>query len=211
LIYKIGVYKLMNIKSIYENKLVELLKKYQSNNDPLAKNGFFMFKNLNENALLYIGINPSKVKDLVRKYSVIYENGIFWAEEKFKYEYPFYQHFNELSNNMNWSHLDLFFICEKNQKIIEENTNSKFLIEQFNISKEIIKNISPKIIVVGNAFASRYIQGNFKCVFDKNLGTYRIDEFNNIPIFFSGILTGSRALDVGSRERLKWHINFVMN
>lgn len=27
-----------------------------------------------------------------------------------------------------------------------------------------------------------------------------------IPLFFSGMLTGQRALDNGSFERLKWHI-----
>jgi hypothetical protein len=201
----------MNLKSVYETKLVELLRKYQDNNDPFAKKGFFMFENLCENALLYIGINPSEVKNLINKCSIIQRNGIFWAKENFKNEYPFYQHFNSLANNMDWSHLDLFFTCEKTQKIIEENINNKFFIEQLNICKEIIKNTSPKIIVVGNAFASRYIQNCFNCVFDNKIGTYRINEFNNIPIFFSGMLTGARALDVGSRERLKWHINFVVN
>ena len=213
IVLKIGVNKLMDIKSIYEVRLMELLKIYQAKNFPLSKNGFFLFKNLEEHSLLYIGINPSDVKDLNKKYnSIKYENGIYWGEEKFKEDYRrFYQHFDDLSNNMKWSHLDLFFICEKSQKIIEENINNKFLIEQFNISNEIIRIISPKIIVVGNAYASRYIQEQFKCTFDDNIGTFRIIEYNNIPIFFSGILTGGRALDVGSRDRLKWHINFVKN
>jgi len=203
----------MNIKAIYEVKLVELLKKYQAKNEPLTKNGFFIFKNFEENSLLYIGINPSDVKNMINKYrSIKYENGIYWGEEKFKEDYRrFYQHFDDLSNNMKWSHLDLFYICEKNQKIIEENINNNFLIEQFSITKEIIKSISPKIIVVSNACASRYMQDQFTCVFDDKIGTFRIIEYNNIPIFFSGILTGGRALDVGSRDRLKWHIGFVKN
>jgi hypothetical protein len=201
----------MNLKSIYEAKLVEILKKYQNNNDPLAKNGFFMFENISENELLFIGINPSNIKDLVNKYSVVYENGIFWAKENFRNEYKYYQHFNDLANNKNWSYLDLFFTYEKNQKLIEKNINSRFFIEQFNISREIIEKISPKLIVVNNAFVRQYIKDYFECVFDNNIGTYRIKEFNNIPIFFSGMLTGARALDVGSRERLKWHIDFVVN
>jgi len=201
----------MNIKTIYEEKLKELLKKYKEKNEPLAKKGFFLFENIVENSLLYIGINPSDVKDLVNKYNVKVENGIFWGGEKFKDEYPFYQHFNDLANNMKWAHLDLFLTCEKTQKLIEESIDNIFLIEQFKISYEIIKQVSPKIIVVGNAYASRYIQKHFKCVFDNNIGTYRINEFNNIPILFSGMLTGARALDVGSRERLKWHIGFVKN
>ena len=201
----------MNIKNIYKDKLNELLQKNKVKNDLFAKKGFFLFENIVENSLLYIGINPSDVKGLANNYGVKFENGIYWGEERFKNEYPFYQHFGDLANNMVWSHLDLFFTCEKTQKVIEENIDNNFLIEQFNISKEIIKNISPKIIVVGNAYASRFIQEKFKCVFDKNIGTFRINEYNNIPIFFSGILTGGRALDVGSRDRLKWHIGFVKN
>jgi len=32
----------------------------------------------------------------------------------------------------------------------------------------------------------------------------------NVPIFFTSMLTGQRALDNGSFERLIWHINFVL-
>ena len=98
----------MNTKLIYGTRLAELLKKYQSKNDQLAKNSFFIFENLEENALLFIGINPSEVKGLNNKYNVIYENGIYWGGERFKDEYPFYQHFNELSCGQKWSHLDIF-------------------------------------------------------------------------------------------------------
>ncbi|GHU90697.1 hypothetical protein FACS189476_10990 [Spirochaetia bacterium] len=64
---------------------------------------------------------------------------------------------------------------------------------------------------MGNAYASRIIQKKLNCQFDNIIGTYRIKEFNNIPIFFSGMFTGGHALDVGSRERLLWHIEFVKN
>jgi len=201
----------MNVKLKYEAILTRLLQKYKTKGEKLSKSGFFLFENMVEDSLLYIGINPSDVKDLVIKYDVKYVNGIYWGGENFKNKYPFYQHFNDLANNMKWSHLDLFLTLEKTQKTIEENIDNIFLIEQFKINCEIIKLISPKIIVVGNAFASRYIQEHFKCVFDNNIGTFRITEYNKTPIFFSGMLTGQRALDVGSRDRLKWHIGFVKN
>ena len=88
--------------------------------------------------------------------------------------------------------------------------DSEFLKEQFIISKEIIKELTPRIIVVGNAYVSRLMQKKYNCKFDNEIGTYRIKDFNNIPIFFSGMFAGQRALDVGSRERLIWHINYVM-
>ena len=199
----------MNIKTLFGTKLEKLLKKYLIKNEPLAKNGFFTFENLEDDAMLFIGINPSSVNDFTGNYSIKKENGIYWGREDFKNEYPFYQHFNNLACGMKWSHLDLYFSCEKNQKALEKMNADMFLDEQFNISKEIIKKLAPKIIVVGNAYASRLIQDKIICKFDNDIGTYRIKEYNNVPIFFSGMFTGQRALDIGSRDRLVWHINYV--
>ena len=198
----------MNLKLMYGDRLAELLKRYSAKNEPLARSGFLLFENLEENALLFIGINPSEVKN-IEEYSIKEENGIYWAKEAFKNEYPFYLPFDNLAYGMKWSHLDIYFSCKKSQKDLEEMDGNKFLAEQFNISKKIIQKLAPKIIVVGNAYASRLMQENFTCKFDDKIGTYRIKEFNNIPIFFSGMFTGARALDVGSRDRLVWHINFV--
>lgn len=41
---------------------------------------------------------------------------------------------------------------------------------------------------------------------DEELGTYT---YKNNPFFFSSMLTGQRALDNGSFERLVWHIKKV--
>jgi hypothetical protein len=68
----------MNLKSTYKDDLVTLLKKYQAQDTPLATSGFFMFENLEENSLLFIGINPSPFDDDKNK-----EEGIYWANEKF--------------------------------------------------------------------------------------------------------------------------------
>jgi len=198
----------MNLKLIYGNRLAELLKKYSAKNEPLAKSGFFAFENLEEEAMLFVGINPSNVEN-IEKYSIKKEDRIYWGSEEFKNEYPYYQHFDNLACEMKWSHLDLYFCLETKQKILEEMKDNKFLVEQINISKEIIQKLAPKIIVVCNAYVRCLMQEKFDCEFDNEIGTYRIKECNNVPIFFSGMFTGQRALDVGSRERLKWHINFV--
>ena len=53
---------------------------------------------------------------------------------------------------------------------------------------------------------------NFEFEFDDTIGTYRIinnPDFKDTIVFFSGMLTGQRALDNGSFERLKWHLNKV--
>ncbi|MDR1389242.1 MAG: hypothetical protein LBJ31_04635 [Treponema sp.] len=198
----------MDLKAIYGTKLAGVLEKYRSKNEPLAEKGFLLFENLEESALLFLGINPSEVTD-TEKYSIKNKNGIYWAKETFKNEYPFYRPFKDLACGMKWSHLDAFFSCEKHQGVLKTMKDSEFLKEQFTISTEIIQKLGPKIIVVGNAHASDLIQKDFGCTFDDKIGTYRIKKFNNVPIFFSGMITGSRALDIGSRERLKWHIKFV--
>ena len=40
-------------------------------------------------------------------------------------------------------------------------------------------------------------------VFNDDIGTYL---WNNTPVFFSSMLSGQRALDIGSMERLKWQV-----
>ena len=199
----------MNIKYLYGSKISKLLDLYLSRNENLAKTGFFLFENFEENAMLFIGINPSNVKN-IHEYSINKENGVYWGKEEFKMEYSrFYKPFNKLALGMKWSHLDLFFSLETNSKVLKEMKGKRFLEEQYKISTEIIKAIEPKIIVVGNAYASDIIKENFNCNFNDELGTYKIKEFNNIPIFFSGMFSGQHPLDKGSMERLIWHIGFV--
>ena len=106
-------------------------------------------------------------------------------------------------------------------------TETDFVCRQLVISKQIIENVNPKIIVVNNSLARR-LSGrekiefngkwisewiNFDFIFDKDLGTDRIistDHLNNTPVFFTSMLTGQRALDKGSYERLIWQIKFVL-
>jgi len=54
---------------------------------------------------------------------------------------------------------------------------------------------------------------DFGFEFDDEIGTYRIiknDKLKHTPVFFTSMLTGQRALDLGSYERLIWHILFVL-
>jgi hypothetical protein len=63
--------------------------------------------------------------------------------------------------------------------------------------------------LVNNAYASDKIKINKQqqLSFSKLFGTYKINLGDKqIPIFFSGMLGGQRALDKGSSERLQWHI-----
>ena len=143
--------------------------------------------------------------------------------------HPYFAKCREISKEtgINWEHIDLFFEKETNQKNVihdyveEESFNSKnikldkFAEEQLEISMLAIEAIEPKIIVVINALASKILKQQYKedklSKLDEDKGFYTV-KLNNkdIPIFFSGMLTGQRALDDGSYERLKWHIRSAL-
>jgi len=131
---------------------------------------------------------------------------------------------------LRWSHIDLLFVRWTNQKEVEQIMSEKngveFLWKQLLISKQIIEESNPKIIVVNNSFARKLlgfdksikngqvfdIWMGFDFKFDNKIGTYRITNneiLNGTPVFFTSMLTGQRALDNGSYERLIWHINYV--
>ncbi len=78
--------------------------------------------------------------------------------------------------------------------------------------------VNPKLIVVLNAGASNifremYIINPFPSPsFDKKKGAEIISiNSRNVPVIFSGMLSGQRALDIGSRVSLQWHIDKVLH
>jgi hypothetical protein len=176
--------------------------------------------------VLFIGINPS-YKDgdpEERKHYTMNESETL----------PYFQSFHKIADELKtksgrditWTHLDLLVFRETNQKYIETNLFQKregldFIMAQLKIAKERIEHIQPKVIVVSNALARRLmgkdqsadgkhnVWMDFKFNFDNEIGTDKIIEssvFPNTYVFFTSMLSGQRALDNGSRERLIWHI-----
>jgi hypothetical protein len=88
------------------------------------------------------------------------------------------------------------------------------------ILEKVIDEKKPRIFVVNNSLA-RDLLGKYHTktpnkksnhfigydfVWDEMLGTHT---YKNNPFFFTSMLTGQRALDNGSFQRLIWHINQV--
>jgi hypothetical protein len=75
-------------------------------------------------------------------------------------------------------------------------------------SKQLIRKINPITIVVANVSASKIFEEIFVATFNDKLGHHEIMLNNNrkIPVFFCSMLTGQRAMDSYSFERLKWQI-----
>jgi len=119
---------------------------------------------------------------------------------------------------ISWGHIDLFFYRDTSQdhfkKFIMGDSKKGILNEfgekQLSIAVDLINYISPKLIVVANSFASDMLSKKLNISdsqFNEDTG-YHIITINgkDTIIFFSSMLTGRRALDNRSFERLKWHI-----
>lgn len=132
--------------------------------------------------------------------------------------YPFFAPHRALAAALEipCEHIDLFAYRETNQKVVKslvvanesEVTLTKFGECQFKLFEEVLALAKPKAVVVINALASRIYRNQRKPVFDINVGHYwnKTDKEEQYPVFFSGILTGARALDRFSKDRLFWHV-----
>lgn len=119
--------------------------------------------------------------------------------------------------DMQWEHIDLFFYRETEQhslkSVMDIKVNDRactmndFGQKQLALSKTLIEMAKARIIVVANVLASHIFVGEFKPKFNNTTGYY-LTQINSstVPTFLSSMLTGGRALDVYSFERLRWHI-----
>jgi hypothetical protein len=230
----------LDIKEKFKKSIVDLWKNYdhlealnapgcEYRKSPLAP------ETIKKNTLLFIGINPSFTEG-----NTIPDDkkaiDFYTLDTQSDKQIPYFKKFKEFADycETDWDHLDLLFIRETNQKIIEDLTYVRpdgvdFIGKQLDISFSILKELEPKVIVVANAYASEFFgkmkskhgvfekiwQGysfDFKEDFDTELGTYTISlNSKRVPIFFSGMLSGQRALDLGSLERLVWGVKRVID
>ena len=80
---------------------------------------------------------------------------------------------------------------------------------QFDLFTRTIKKIKPKVIVVCNALTSKILS---KELFKKNEINSSMDVWvDGIKIIYGSMVTGQRAMDLGSRARLKEQISSLLN
>lgn len=133
-------------------------------------------------------------------------------------KYGYFKRMHEIADECRtfYQHIDLFVYRQTKQdeflplvRNVKTGTISEFGREQLAIFLEALREIQPVVIVVANASASRIVQEEFreKLSYDEEHGFHLLTlDSEEIPIFFSSMLSGSGALDNGSYERLKWHI-----
>lgn len=210
----------MNVESLYKKAIKDL---WDDSIDSLpeglgkeiAKRGYAVEQDLPHDDVLFVGMNPAyderREHPGVRIYNVADKGNAF-----FKAIVDFSERTREYSNP---SHHDLLFVRHTNQKdveaILKNGPFKGFLQKQLDISMEIIRSLSPKLIVVLNAGACKLFDSMFTRVSDehiqKDLGAYPFLINEVTPVLFSSMLSGQRALDRGSRNSLSWHINFILN
>lgn len=184
--------------------------------------------------LLFIGINPSYTEkhEGNEHYRTSYDRNV-----KRSYFKPFSEINQELNNakvNYNgvYTHIDLLVFRETKQEKVDElmriTDGCGFLIEQLEIAKNRLKHISPKVIIVSNAKASELMGKNrffndktgeelgiwmgLNFIFDEEFGAHKvtnIPELENSYFLFTSMLSGQRALDLGSKERLVWQVKRI--
>lgn len=206
----------IQITKIWEN---ENFKEFE-----IIKRGFAIQDTVLKSSIMFVGINPSYDKNKSATHREFYN-----VEPEGK-GYRYFNKFKEISRhvNHNWTHFDLLYFRETNQKYINDLLKKphgvEFITQQLEISKKVICEAKPKILIVSNTMA-RHFMGferkqtknvwmDFDFEFDEKLGTHKIvnhPELKDTLVFFTSMLTGQRALDNGSFARLRWHINFILD
>ena len=192
---------------------------------PQDENGNYI-----EGAIIFVGINPGFAeKDKANEVFHFSKNRIVnYAGIKYDLDTSDWAYFkafrnvmselkNKYENTNDWGHIDLSFFRETNQKRAEEYYYNKdpnvhgFIWDQLAISIELLKAIKPSVIVVCNAFAckliSNWYKGGLESTYNLKTGLYSME---GIPLLKAAMLSGQRAMDIGSRERLIWHISRVL-
>lgn len=217
----------MKISDWYNNKAIDIWKQHGQEQKliPLQIAEFKL-----DADLLLIGMNPSFNKAWLDKYlknkpqfNTFNSDSLFkwdaneldkrlehirafeaYTQQDYKIYFKAFDQFTKDCNLKVWDHLDLFLMRETNQKHALEdvgysNKNTKlneFGESQIELFKLTVEKLNPKVIVVINATASTIISTHLSSMSPTK------SMYKNIPVFLAGMLSGQRAMDRYSKQRL---------
>lgn len=131
----------------------------------------------------------------------------------------YFRQFPQFMEDGAWNHVDLLAVRHTNQSELsgalalgtQEAFASTFVAAQLEVCLELAAALAPPVVVVVNALAATLLKWHLKAhadlEFDPAGGHHRGKLGSQvIPWFFSGMLTGQRAIDNHSLERLIWHV-----
>jgi hypothetical protein len=186
------------------------------------------YSSLRSRCVVFVGMNPSEARDFplasadeldderALRAVLDHERGCLGLVHG-KNGHSYYRHFGRLAPS-GWCHVDLFPAREKKQDAfkaalgLDNRPNwHRLSREWFDISLDLLCALQPSAVVVVNAFASELMheEASQRWALRWNSAVGRHEAalpHGTVPFFFSGMLTGVRALDRFSRQRLAWHI-----
>lgn len=216
----------MNLQELVEEKVNEIWKEHID--QPFCEIPPLSVKNIPEHGIIFIGINPSL--DDKNRERLLNGNSLeiefYNLKQDGQKNHRYFKKFAEIGEELKlpWGHFDLLYIRETQQSKVQElmayEKGLDFIFKQLMVTKEVIDNLlqitEPIIFVVNNTLARRFLGKdknesenlwmNYDFEWSPEHGTYFLKQH---PFFFTSMLTGQRALDNGSYERLIWHINYV--
>lgn len=132
--------------------------------------------------------------------------------------YPFFAPHRALAKALetSWEHFDIFAYRETDQAKMRtlalvsggKIELTEFGQSQFALFEELLLLARPSAVIVVNALASQVYLTKRSPMFDSSVGFYRDSSAkeSSFPVFFTGMLTGARALDRFSKDRLFWQV-----
>ncbi|KKU82247.1 MAG: hypothetical protein UY07_C0001G0033 [Parcubacteria group bacterium GW2011_GWA1_47_8] len=157
-----------------------------------------------------ISSNPKLIDDCIKVENYAYQNYSLYFGRPV-----------EIAKNvgLDWQHIDLFLYKETSQTDFMNRVRSKgvlneFGMDQIKLFEDILVQIEPRCVVVSNATGSEILREYIKSdlSWDAERGFHWFTRGGKkIPMFFSSMLSGQRALDRWSYERLVWHIGQAVN
>lgn len=177
--------------------------------EALTQPQFANFKGIDPNQLFAFDSEAGNRRALIKAVDAI-------SEEIHPYHTALASFAKSIGNELNlaWSAFDLFGWRETSQKAflfrIHESKDRirPFFRRQLDLVFETLRQVRPRAVVVANANACHillkyHVPG---ATFDPESCAYQFKETDRLPFYFSGMLSGQRALDTYSRERLAWHL-----
>lgn len=138
--------------------------------------------------------------------------------------HPYFRQFSRFDPTGAWNHIDLFAIRHTNQSEVVNalglnavsGLSSSFVREQLDLAYALMEALLPPAVVIVNAFGSTIVKRDLtqrtpNFAMDNETGFYWVTlNDRRVPFFFSGMLTGQRAIDNHSLERLIWHVRHAL-
>lgn len=212
---------MIHIQKLYGEKLNSIWGKCRTSD--IKSRGYCIESSLPKNGILFLGMNPSFNDNKDNEGHLFYPL-LMTDKSNVVNHLNYWNKLLETAKLLGESqlcHHDLFFVRERNQstvlKLIDHDAWKDFFNEQLQVTEDIIRAATPRIIVVVNAGVSNLIKE--KEIFDfrptqdwwEKLGVDMLQiNGKNTPILFTGMLTGQRAIDNGTYNSLMWHINYVL-